>query len=110
MAWGKVFACSHCNRDIEAWDEGDPYYFDGQGEKRYAFHPDPQRELCTGIDLPVLCLNCGAESMNDSASPITQCPQCAGGEIVDMWALDDKLCPYCKAGTFHADETAFMVS
>ncbi len=52
MATSVDFVCDSCARTIEAWDEGNPYYFDGSGEKHYAYHPDPERGLCTGVDNP----------------------------------------------------------
>ncbi len=110
MAAGKVFACSHCDRKIEAWDEGDPYYLDKRGKKRHACHPDPHRGLCTGLDSPVLCLNCGAESVSDSAAPIMHCPKCKAGKIMESWALDGRTCPSCKAGVFAEDPRCFMIS
>lgn len=110
MAQGIVFVCSTCAHEVEAWDEGEPYYFDAQGEKRYAFHPDPERALCTGLEISGLCLRCGAEVLSDEAAPPAPCPQCGQGEVVDACALDGRTCPFCKAGTFHADPDALRVS
>jgi hypothetical protein len=28
--------------EFEAWDEGNPHYFDERGGKHYACHPDPR--------------------------------------------------------------------
>lgn len=110
MAEGKVFECSACSREVEAWDEGEPYYFDALGAKRYAFHPDPQRALCTGLDVSGLCLHCGAEIVYDTATPITRCPQCAADKVVEVWKLEGQQCPWCKAGVFHAEGKSLMVS
>lgn len=110
MAAGKVLTCSACDRQVEAWDEGDPYFLDAQGEKQYAYHPDPQRALCTGLDVPSLCLHCGAETTIDAADVPAPCPQCGQREVVDLWELDGRTCPWCKTGTFAADLGPFMVS
>ncbi len=110
MAAGKVFECSACSREVEAWDEGEPYYFDAQGVKRYAYHPDPQSALCTGLDVSALCLHCGAEGVYDAAVPLTRCSQCAADQIVDVWELEGQPCPWCKAGVFHAGDDRLMVS
>ena len=40
------FACDNCSNDVEAWDDGNPYYFDRRGVKKYAYHPDPNFERC----------------------------------------------------------------
>ena len=74
MAAGKVLTCSSCSHSISAWDDGNPFYWDEKGKKRYAYHPDPKRSRCTGNDSPVLCLHCGRESMSDSETPTSPCP------------------------------------
>jgi uncharacterized protein (DUF983 family) len=48
--------------------------------------------------------------MVDSRSPAANCPGCGAGEIVDTFHLGGRRCPYCKAGTFKADDTFFRVS
>jgi Zn finger protein HypA/HybF involved in hydrogenase expression len=110
MAMGLVFSCSKCVREISAWDDGQPYYLDESGEKQYAYHPDPQRNLCTGNDSPVLCLDCGADFWNDSAAPTDRCPKCSSHQVIDLWQLDGKKCPYCKAGTFEIKTESIMIS
>jgi hypothetical protein len=110
MAAGFVFACTGCARTITAWDEGRPYYDAADGERRYAFHPDPLRERCTGVESDLLCLACGAECESDSAKPTRRCPACASRALVDTFALEGRPCPSCRAGTFHADPDHFMVS
>ena len=110
MAAGRIFACNVCAHSIEAWDEGDPYYRDARGRKRYAYHPDPDRGRCTGVDSPVLCLSCGRKAVRDSAAPITHCRKCASAELIDVWQLEGRPCPYCKQGSFAADPNFWMVS
>ena len=100
MATGMCFICNGCEKSIESWDEGNPYYFDKSGKKQYAYHPNPNREFCIGIDSPHLCLSCGHEFMVDSAAPIESCPKCNAREIADTWELEGKACPYCKRGIF----------
>jgi hypothetical protein len=68
MAHGVYFVCRGCGREICAWDEGNPYYLDEFGRKRYAYHPDQERDRCTGNDARHLCLDCGAEFPVDSAA------------------------------------------
>jgi len=48
MAQGIRLVCENCSKAIEAWDDGNPYYLDRRGRKKYAYHPDPKRERCTG--------------------------------------------------------------
>ena len=110
MAGGQIFKCSACSRALHAWDEGNPYYVDERGDKHYAYHPSPERERCTGNDTPILCLGCGAELMCDSGAPITRCPQCGARQLVALWLLEGRTCPYCQVGTFRADPDSFMVS
>ncbi len=42
MAEGFRFVCDSCDRTIEAWSDGNPYYFDDDGKKQYAYHPEPR--------------------------------------------------------------------
>ena len=63
------FVCESCSNAVEAWDDGNPYYYDRRGKKKYAYHPDPKRERCVGNDSPRLCLECGAQTMVDSKTP-----------------------------------------
>lgn len=110
MAEGGVYACSHCTRTVTAWDEGDPYYRDASGKKHYAYHPDPERDLCTGIDATMLCLNCGASRRSDAEAPPPPCRKCKVGPLVDVCELEGRTCPWCKQGTFARDPTQFMIS
>jgi hypothetical protein len=110
MAMGMRFVCQHCKNAIEAWDDGKPYYLDGSGQKRYAYHPSPERELCTGNDSPHLCLSCGEHFDIDSAAPIAACPFCNASEIASTFALDGEVCPACKLGAFRRDPHFLAVS
>ncbi len=99
MSIAYQFACDHCARRLEAWDDGNPYFLDEDGEKQYAYHPDHDRlERCIGNDSPHLCLACGTEFMVDSRSPTDRCPSCAAADIVDTVAVDGCRCPWCKVG------------
>lgn len=40
MAASRTFICNNCNKTIEAWSDGYPYYMDSTGDKHYAYHPD----------------------------------------------------------------------
>jgi DNA-directed RNA polymerase subunit RPC12/RpoP len=110
MAEGRRIVCSDCSRTIEAWDDGQPYYRDARGRKRYAYHPSPEFERCTGNDSPTLCLDCGADFLVDSARLTDRCPTCRSERIVDHWQLDGQRCPFCRTGTFETDEDTFMIS
>ena len=104
MAEGIRFVCNNCSRSIEAWSDGNPYYIDERGEKKYAYHPDHGGlARCIGNDSPHLCLACGAEFNVDSQEPIKNCPLCMDNEIVDTFELEGKRCPYCKQGFFYID-------
>jgi hypothetical protein len=67
-------SCNHCGHSIEAWNDGNPYYVDERGRKRYAYHPSSERDLCVGNDSPHICLSCGCKFMVDSRKPISPCP------------------------------------
>jgi hypothetical protein len=111
MAEGIRFVCGSCEKTIEAWSDGNPYYIDDAGEKQYAYHPDHENlAKCIGNDSPHLCLGCGAESTVDSRAPFKACPKCDSEEIVDTFALGDKRCPYCKNGVFTRDPNFMCVS
>lgn len=110
MALLQVFICGNCSHSVEAWDEGNPYFIDERGKKRYVYHPDPERSRCTGNDVPMLCLRCGTECLSDSADPRMNCPNCNADALTDLWCLDGKQCPYCKRGSFGLDPDAFAIS
>ena len=107
MAMGVLFRCSHCKVSLEAWDEGDPYYVEG-GQKHYAYHPDADRDRCTGIDVPHLCLSCGNQFTADSVRP--QCPQCSSDLVTNTFELAGESCPFCKRGKFEEDPNGYMIS
>ncbi len=109
MAIGMRFVCRGCDKSIEAWDDGNPYYMEN-GRKQYAYHPSDLFELCIGNDTPHLCLSCGHEFMVDSNAPITQCPKCKADMIVCTTMLDGKACPYCKQGVFVVDSGWHAIS
>jgi hypothetical protein len=100
MASGITFLCSHCEYQVQSWDDGNPYYY-VNGKKKYAYHP--QHDLlkeCIGNDSPHICLACSEEFMVDSLSPISACPKCESDQIIDTWELKGKQCPKCKEGKF----------
>ncbi len=70
MAQSILFVCDHCSKRVEAWDEGNPYYFDERGMKRYAYHPDHEnRARCVGNDSPHLCVKCGEQFLSIQKRP-----------------------------------------
>ena len=103
MAAGIRFNCSNCPLKIEAWDDGNPYYYDDEGKKIYAYHPSDEVMFCVGNDSPHLCLACGKKFMVDSAAPVTLCPKCKSSNIRDTFRLSGKKCPKCKQGVFVID-------
>jgi hypothetical protein len=101
MAQSFLFICNNCAHAIESWDEGHPYYFDKRGRKQYAYHPDPKRDQCIGVDSPHLCLACAETFRTDSQSPrVRKCPNCSSTSICDAYHLEGKNCPFCKKGIF----------
>ena len=110
MAAGRTYSCTQCAHTVTAWDEGNPYFRGADGQKVYAYHPDPARERCTGNDADVLCLACGEKARSDSAAPPAACRACGKRQLVDTWRLDGRPCPYCRAGRFTFDPREFMIS
>ena len=102
--------CNHCSNAIEAWDDGNPYYFDAEGKKQYAWHPDPKRELCTGNESLRLCLECGEQTMIDAKVRGGRCGACRSKAVVHLFDLAGKRCPACKLGTFAVDPNFTCVS
>jgi DNA-directed RNA polymerase subunit RPC12/RpoP len=103
--------CDGCGHSIEAWSDGNPYYIDETGKKRYAYHPAHELlERCVGNDAPHLCLGCGAEFTVDSLSPTETCPKCQQTDIVETFELSGARCPYCKEGVFARDSEFFAIS
>lgn len=76
MAQGFVSRCTACPKEIEAWDEGHPYYVNYHGKKVYVYHPDHERARCTEVEIDVICLDCGKEARSDYANPRTKCSKC----------------------------------
>ena len=104
MAESVTYVCEACGKSVGAWSDGNPYYIDEEGGKKYAYHPDHERlARCIGNDSPHLCLGCGAEFVVDSRMPIATCPGCGSAEIARIYRLEGKRCPYCKAGQFASD-------
>ncbi len=111
MAESRIFACNQCNKTIESWSDGNPYYIDASGEKHYAYHPDHENlSRCIGNDTPHLCLSCGYEFKVDSQDPITECNKCNSHKIEDLYKLNGETCPACHKGTFYIDPKRFTVS
>lgn len=105
-----MFVCSVCAHAISAWDEGNPYYLDADGEKQYAYHPAPERDWCIGVETPMLCLACGTGCDDDSRAPRTSCPSCSAEALVATWTLEGVQCPFCREGMFHEDPQFQMIS
>ena len=111
MAEGVKYVCGGCHKAIEAWSDGNPYYFDDDGIKRYAYHPDHERlDRCIGNDSPHICLSCGTEFMVDSLAPETSCPKCGAGDFAVTFHLGGQRCPFCKSGVFAPDPNSYCIS
>lgn len=110
MAQACRFVCIACAYEIEAWDDGNPYFYDAEGKKQYAYHPHPDRELCLGNDVPHLCVNCGTRTKVDSLKPCAQCHECGKEQLVAEWDLDGQRCPYCRDGRFKRDPRYILIS
>ena len=111
MAEGVEYVCGACGHGVHAWSDGNPYYIDESGAKKYAYHPDHERlARCVGNDSPHLCLSCGHEFKVDSRSPVETCPKCAAQEFVDTFELEGERCPFCKAGVFAAEPRSRVIS
>jgi hypothetical protein len=110
MAQGIRLVCENCSNAIEAWDDGNPYYLDRRGKKRYAWHPDPAFARCIGNDSPHLCLERGERTMIDSKAPGVACVQCGSKNIVHLFDLAGHRCPACRLGVFARDPHFFCVS
>ncbi len=111
MAWGVTNVCGNCGKAVMAWDEGNPYYVQKNGKKKYAYHPNHDLlDKCVGNDAPHLCLACGKEFMVDSRSRRTDCPDCGSSEICWTYRLEGKCCPFCKSGVFAVDPELNAIS
>jgi len=111
MAESILFICKQCNHSIQAWSDGNPYYFDKNFNKQYAYHPDHEKlDRCIGNDSPHICLSCGAEIMIDSRKPVSVCPKCKHTELADTFKLEGLRCPYCKKGFFKKDPNHYCIS
>jgi len=111
MAEGLRFVCSGCDHAIEVWSDGNPYYIDESGDKKYAYHPDHENlARCVGNDTPHLCLSCGEACKVDSRTPIRACPSCASDGLQPQFSLEGCRCPYCKQGSFEIDRGFYVIS
>jgi DNA-directed RNA polymerase subunit RPC12/RpoP len=110
MAEGRIYVCDSCQAQVEAWSDGNPYLIDEHGKKRYAYHPDPDLDLCVGNDVPHLCLGCGLNFVVDSRRPSLTCPACKSGETCATYDLAGRRCPTCKSGRFAEDPRGGMIS
>lgn len=111
MAMCKFFNCNKCGKSISSWSDGNPYYFDEQGVKQYAYHPDHENlSRCVGNDSPHLCLGCGASFLMDSKVKRNKCPKCKSSKIKSQYTLEGCICPYCKEGEFVMDPDKIAIS
>jgi len=105
------FVCSSCNYSIKAWSDGNSFYIDSNGKKKYAYHPDwNELALCIANDVPHLCLACGKEVKIDSRLESAHCPKCKSDKVVDCFQLDSIKCPKCDKGSFNRDESFDSIS
>jgi hypothetical protein len=111
VAEGRRFACTACDFAVEAWSDGNPYYRDERGRKRYAYHPDHENlARCIGNDVPHLCLGCGGETKVESARPRATCRRCKGERHVPTWELAGQVCPRRRQGMLEVDHGFRVIS
>jgi DNA-directed RNA polymerase subunit RPC12/RpoP len=110
MAEARRYVCQACGAQVEAWSDGNPYFIDERGEKKYAYHPYPEVEQCIGNDVPHLCLGCGASFMVDSLQSSSTCPECKSDETCATYELEGRRCPFCKLDTFREDPGGRAIS
>ena len=105
------FVCSSCQKSIEAWSDGNPFYIDENGKKKYAYHPDHEElEKCIANDLPYLCLDCGQQVKIDSRKRTKNCPDCMSANVADTFSLEGVTCPMCDDGHFVRDSKFYCIS
>ena len=105
------FVCSGCGASIEAWSDGNPFYIDQGGNKKYAYHPNHEElEKCIANDEPHPCLNCGGEVKIDSRLKAKNCPECGSTSVVDTFCLESVKCPRCGDGQFVRDDKFYCIS
>ncbi len=105
------FVCSGCGQSIDAWSDGNPFYIDETGNKKYAYHPNhDELEKCIANDVPHFCLECGTESKIDSRLDSKVCPKCGSKKVVDTFRLEGVKCPKCKKGNFARDDKFHCIS
>jgi DNA-directed RNA polymerase subunit RPC12/RpoP len=105
------FTCSKCSYSIESWSDGNPYYYNEENKKVYAYHPNhADLERCLGNDVPHVCLDCAEPFVVDSNVPKTDCPKCNSTLIIETFLLDGKTCPTCHQGQLARDPEFWCVS
>ena len=105
------FVCSSCEKSIEAWSDGNPFYIDEDGHKKYAYHPNhAELEKCIANDSPHLCLNCAKEVKIDSRDKTKNCPECSSKDVIDTFCLEGVKCPKCHDGHFVRDSKFSCIS
>ena len=105
------FVCSGCGTSIEAWSDGNPFYIDETGNKKYAYHPNhDELEKCIANDEPHLCLNCGNEVKIDSRLEPQKCPECGSASVIGTFCLEGVKCPKCDDGQFVVDNDFYCIS
>ena len=137
MAQGWVFECSECQYALEAWSDGNPYYYDTGGKlvvqiihpdpdtlevprqrKIYVYHPSHPKWPIVGNDVRHICLDCGRkfyvdivglEEVDDRHVP-PPCIRCDGPNVVALWDLQGRTCPKCRRGQFGCDPDSIMIS
>jgi hypothetical protein len=111
MAECRRFVCSGCGEAIEAWSDGNPFYVDETGNKKYAYHPNHvELEKCIANDVPHLCLQCGAESKIDSRLGSKACSECRSEKLIRTFLLEGVKCPTCDSGHFVSDNDFQRIS
>ena len=111
MAQRIQFVCSECGQSINAWSDGNPFYIDENGVKKYAYHPNhDELAKCVANDVPHYCLTCGKESKIDSRLDSKVCPECGSDKVVRAFSMEGVKCAKCKNGYFARNKDSVCIS
>jgi len=105
MATQLTFTCNKCGFSVDGWDEGNPYIEHPENRREYIYHPDDDRELCTGNAPDHICMKCGAISKIDPEKDKIICSKCGSSKVEDTYELTGKPCLKCD-GTFSEGEVS----
>jgi len=130
MSLCTTFTCTHCQFDIDSWDDGSPYLLCDDGRRHYFGHPIEHFEWkrCfemetgqpptsndelmafvsarVGHEAHYLCLHCARQAQRDPKRDSLLCTGCKKPTLKALTELEGIPCPKCKKGVFHGEMTA----